>query len=109
MVYNKKAIKKYQANHPERVKIHRRKRALSRYGLTLADYDRILAGQEGACAICYTDTPGGPGGRFAVDHDHATGVVRGLLCSRCNFVLGYAKEDPDVLSRAIQYLREHRA
>lgn len=59
-----------------------------RYGITLEDYERILESQNGGCAICETTTPGGRGNRFHVDHNHETGVVRGLLCWTCNRRLG---------------------
>lgn len=53
-------------------------------GVTDADYYRMLAGQDGRCALC-PSTP--KTRRFSVDHDHATGAVRGLLCHRCNRAL----------------------
>jgi Recombination endonuclease VII len=53
-------------------------------GLSLADYDTLLAAQEGHCALC----PATPKSRrLHVDHDHRTGLVRGLLCHRCNRAL----------------------
>lgn len=73
-----------------------------RYGLTLAEYDEMLAQQQHRCAVCL----GGPRGRkrFHVDHDHQTGEIRGLLCWRCNSVLGNVEENADVLLRMIAYL-----
>jgi len=58
-----------------------------RYGLTLEDYDRMLEDQDGKCAICGDIEPSGR--RLAVDHDHHTGNIRGLLCLRCNTRLGF--------------------
>jgi hypothetical protein len=76
-----------------------------KYGITVDDYDALFASQAGRCAICSTDSPGGRG-RFHVDHDHATGEVRGLLCTNCNAGLGQFKDDPDRLGAAIRYLAD---
>ena len=72
--------------------------------MTLEDYDALYEKQSGECAICGTDTPGGPGERFRVDHNHDTGEVRGLLCNSCNRGLGYFKDSPTFLSKASTYL-----
>ena len=72
--------------------------------MTLEDYDKLYEEQHGQCAICGTDTPGGPGERFKVDHNHSTGEVRGLLCNNCNRGLGYLKDSPTILSKALTYL-----
>jgi len=69
-------------------------------GFTIADYDRLLKEQDGKCAICEATQLQ----NFDVDHDHKTGVVRGLICRDCNFMLGKAKDDPIILSRAVEYL-----
>jgi hypothetical protein len=58
------------------------------YGITAADYAAMLLKQGGVCAICSSRTAGGRGPRFHVDHCHATGRVRGLLCTMCNARLG---------------------
>lgn len=81
----------------------RENRLHKKYGLEKGEYDFILQQQNGACAICGT---GDPGKRktFAVDHDHKTGVVRGLLCFSCNVGLGHFKDDTKALSNAIHYL-----
>jgi len=73
------------------------------YGVTPEQYAALLARQEGRCAICQTDQPGGKGS-WHVDHDHATGGVRGLLCSQCNLMLGHARDDPARLRAALEYL-----
>lgn len=87
----------------------RRCLAVMVYGLTAADYDRMLAAQGNACAICASSTPGGRWGVFVVDHDAETGRVRGLLCNGCNAAIGGLRHDPALLQRAIEYLDEHRA
>jgi len=82
------------------------------FGMTEADYDRMLERQGGVCAIC-----GGPEpnkSRFSVDHDHMCcpgrkscgKCVRGLLCRQCNTGIGNLGESPDTLRAAIEYLEE---
>jgi hypothetical protein len=61
---------------------------LKRYGITLEDYECLLAEQGGNCAICGNHPPDKGASRLSVDHDHGTGQVRGLLCRRCNTMLG---------------------
>ena len=90
-----------------------RKRELSRrrheqhvgdtYGITGDEYEALYIAQEGVCAICQRAT--GKRRRLAVDHDHDTGYVRGLLCKTCNYkVLGHLRDDTEALQRAIDYL-----
>jgi hypothetical protein len=73
------------------------------YGLEEGDYERIKACQGGKCFICQRAT--GAARRLSVDHDHATGRVRGLLCRPCNDVLGHARDDAEYFRRAVQYLQ----
>jgi hypothetical protein len=71
-------------------------------------YENLLATQHGLCAICQrpeTRMQSGRPSRLAFDHDHSTGRIRGLLCHGCNTFLGLAREDPTVLTAAIDYLR----
>jgi hypothetical protein len=78
------------------------------YGLTLAEYKKILDGQNGVCAICGTDDPKGKSGTyFVVDHDHETGENRGLLCNRCNRAIGLLGESRDLLQSASEYLKKY--
>lgn len=79
----------------------RRAERLRRYGLSKADYERMLVRQSGRCAICLK-VPDEP---LCVDHCHKTGQVRGLLCRRCNLGLGHFSDDLDVFSRATRYLK----
>lgn len=74
----------------------------NRFGLTVEDYKALLAYQGGACAIC--QEPCASGCRLGVDHNHATGEVRALLCASCNLGLGKFKDCPDLLDRATIYL-----
>jgi hypothetical protein len=77
-----------------------------RYGLTPADFDRMLAAQQGNCAVC-----GQPLGERhqTIDHCHRTGKVRGIVHAPCNLVLGNAREDIEVLRGAIAYLTRQGA
>lgn len=84
----------------------RRTMILRRYGLTPADYDRMLAAQGGVCAVC-GDGPQ-PRRRLQVDHCHATEKVRALLCANCNSALGHAKESVERLEALVRYLRTHQ-
>jgi hypothetical protein len=73
--------------------------------MTDIQYDEMLKLQGGACACC-KQSPKGE--RLAVDHDHRTGIVRALLCRRCNLVLGKVHDDSDLLSRLAEYVELHR-
>jgi hypothetical protein len=77
-----------------------------KFGITIAEYERLFAAQQGLCAICQ-QPPGSR--RFDVDHCHNSKVVRGLLCTRCNRLLGYAYDNINNLRRAIDYLTNERA
>ncbi len=79
----------------------------TKYGITLADYDRMFEEQNGRCWMC--QRPGnkfgrGRMGRLHVDHNHKTGKVRGLLCYCCNGILGLANDSTETLARGISYL-----
>lgn len=73
-------------------------------GFTLVEYDAMLEGQGGCCAIC-GKTPAENNRRLATDHNHETGEVRGLLCDNCNRALGLLQDSPEVCRRAMLYLR----
>jgi len=80
-----------------------------RYGLTLEQYDEMNRIQGGRCAIC-NKVPAGTSHisrRLAVDHDHATGTVRGLLCGTCNTTIGMIEDRPELLDRMRRYLSKH--
>lgn len=77
-----------------------------RYGITPEQYSRLLESQDYLCAICRKPEPNPRYEYLSVDHDHTTGEVRGLLCSLCNPMIGYAKNDPEILESAIRYLQE---
>ena len=76
---------------------------MTRYGITVGEYDALLENQGGKCALCERDTHDVLGRRLAVDHNHKTGVVRGLLCMNCNTKVA-GLEDADQLARTFTYM-----
>lgn len=104
----------YRASRKDIINAHRRRRRATdadfreksrarRYGLSLQEYREILARQGNACAICKT-----PGRPLCIDHCHATGKVRGLLCTKCNVGLGNYNDDPTLIRAAMAYLEASR-
>lgn len=101
---------KWYAKNRERLKNrpqHKRNRAQARdhnykvvYGITAAQVDQMRADQKDHCLICDSVM----GEAYNVDHDHVTGEVRGILCRHCNLMLGYARDNPAILQRGINYL-----
>lgn len=93
--------KKYYARDKQKT----RDRILrAKFGISLEDYDRLFKIQNYGCAIC-----GGLNSdrALAVDHNHKTGQVRGLLCSRCNAAIGFLQEDTNRALKAIEYIRRY--
>lgn len=79
------------------------------YGLTSVTLSEFYEKHGNVCGICGgTDSPSQWGNRLHIDHDHATGALRGLLCHGCNVGLGSFADDPDRLEAAAKYLRSHR-
>ena len=104
--------KNYRTNNAARVAAYMRVYHLANtYGLTVADYDAMKAAQGGVCAICKKlETKVFKGERLmemAIDHDHKTGKVRGLLCAQCNSGLGNFRDDTELMLTAMAYLEEH--
>lgn len=93
---------RWRAQNPER---RANQHYVKRYGITKAQKDAMLHRQGGVCACCQEPTRAD----WHVDHCHATNVVRGVLCSHCNWMLGNALESPVRLTRALTYLRRHTA
>lgn len=98
--YCKECAANYYNEHKEEVK----DRVLQRsYGITLEDYNKMFQNQNGLCIGCYRHQSQLKKA-FAVDHDHKTGKIRGLLCDDCNQFLGKIKDNPAVLRRLADYL-----
>lgn len=108
---NKETIKKQRKEYTERerFKIARRVRAnklRARYGMSEDQYNLLLALQEAVCAICGAQHT--QDRMLAVDHDHQTGQVRGLLCGNCNRAIGLFRDSTENLKNAIKYLYDSR-
>lgn len=78
----------------------------SKYGITVDQYEQMLAAQDGACAICRQQQTDPRKKRLAVDHCHETGTVRGLLCEKCNRGIGLLGDNLASLRAATIYLEE---
>ena len=89
---------------PERARDNHYRRT---YGISLADFNRMVLEQGNKCACCDSDKPGGKHNQWCVDHDHITGAVRQLLCKDCNIVLGLVEDSPEHLQRLIDYIIRH--
>ena len=100
----KARVKKSHRNDPDRARDRHLRRT---YGLSLADFNRMVLEQGSKCACCGTDKPGGQHGQWNVDHDHITGDVRQLLCKDCNIVLGIVEDSPEHLYKLINYVLRH--
>lgn len=106
----------WRAANPDKDRAHRNKELRSpalrerqlrtKFGITPADYERMHAAQNGLCAVCKAPPP--QGRRYlAVDHNHTTGAVRGLLCDACNTALGLAADSSERLKNLAIYLDTH--
>lgn len=94
----------YRKAHPDRTSAYHRKSFLRRsYGMETDEYEALLGKQGGGCAICKSSRGAR---RLHVDHDHDSGVIRGLLCHGCNTAIGLLKEDPSLIEAALLYLEK---
>jgi hypothetical protein len=97
----------------EAARQERRRRVLqTTFGLSLEQYEAMHESQKGLCAICHKPETAKNNydavtRKLAVDHNHSTGKIRGLLCSACNTGLGLLQDNPAVLQAAIEYLKSH--
>lgn len=109
--YENRRQREWNKLNPEKRARYRRRSLLKNtYGLTEAEFDGLLAKQNGRCPICLEAIQlSGTGGmaKLAIDHDHETGRVRGLLCGTCNTGIGLLKDDVEVLARALDYVEFH--
>lgn len=96
-------VREYRVKYPEKVIEYGRTSNLRKaFGITVAEYEALLAEQSGGCGICGKTCT--TGRRLAVDHDHETGRVRGLLCSRCNRGIGLFFDSAEHLRKAADYV-----
>lgn len=94
--------KNWRKLNPGKVKIYKRREALKQYLITLDQYNELNKAQQGLCRICGAEDKTRS---LAVDHDHKTNKVRGLLCNCCNRGLGYFYDNPNLLNNAVSYLK----
>lgn len=103
-VYMEQA-RKYQKNHvlnPDIKKSRKDVKLRKTYGITIEQYSILLETQSGKCAICKLKEQKR---ELAVDHNHTTGKVRGLLCHKCNVSLGLLKESTENMESMISYVK----
>jgi hypothetical protein len=118
--------KKYAKEHPEKIKAYYQKNKIKikeyrdknkdqkrnsmrikEFGINNEEYNQLFIEQNGVCAICFKPERAKQNGilvLLAIDHDHKTGKIRGLLCTRCNVGLGHFNDDPILLRSATKYL-----
>lgn len=114
------AHRRWKANHPEQFQEYRKQynagplrknvKLKSLYGITLEQYRALEIQQQGECRICgnpETEVTNGKSQRLSVDHDHVTGMVRGLICRNCNRGMGTLNDDPVYLRRCAEYLESY--
>lgn len=94
--YRERSRQQHRSQLERDPSVRRRRGLKHRYNLTVEQYDAMLEKQDGKCAVC------GRSGTLYVDHDHDTGVVRGLLCPRCNTCMNVLDTE-DLLQRLQQY------
>jgi hypothetical protein len=124
--YVRKYSSEYEKNNKQKRSVSRKKRRdadpdkvkhkslLRTFNLALTDYNKMLAEQNNVCAICGKDEvvcfrKSNKTMSLAVDHDHKTGKIRGLLCKKCNTAIGMFYDNIDLLTSAIKYLEKHNA
>lgn len=105
---DKESQKRSREKNP---RVYRNKQLLWTFGITLEQYEQMLADQGGVCAVCgKVEDEIHPQSKkvrnLNVDHCHQTGRVRGLLCNSCNRGIGLLNDDPTVLRQALAYLEK---
>jgi hypothetical protein len=101
-------VRKYAWHHTEQGKRSSANTKLKkRFGITIEEYEKLVKEVGGKCEICGA-TQSTNGHRLAVDHDHQTLQIRGILCKDCNVALTLFQEKETVLQNAIKYLEQRR-
>jgi hypothetical protein len=96
--------KEWYNSYNKNKEYHKNYRLTTKYGIDLSQFNEMYSQQDGKCYICQSSVPND---EIRVDHNHSTGIVRKLLCHNCNVILGHAKEDPDILLKCVEYLRDN--
>lgn len=95
----------WRKRNPDKQKLIDKRADLKKhFGISKEQYDSMMLSQSGTCAICQNVCPSGR--ELAVDHDHNTNKIRGLLCCNCNRGLGLFKDDMNRLFRAADYIKQ---
>lgn len=98
--------KEYRAkNKKDEKELNRIYQKKTKYGIVKEEYDKLFVSQNNRCLICGVEFDSKTKG--VVDHNHKTGLVRGILCNKCNTLLGMANENIEVLENAIKYLKNN--
>jgi len=116
--YFRKYQKEWRKKHRKRLRLYRRGRRDKKvreaeylwrmrkeHGISSSEYKKMVDLQQNRCKICNTEQEGR---RLYLDHDHSTKAIRSLLCHKCNSILGFAKDSPELLEDAAAYLRKHQ-
>jgi hypothetical protein len=96
-----KARRRWAKHHDRLLAEQRARQTKARYGISIEQRDEMAMQQRWCCAIC------GSMVRLFIDHDHANGAVRSLVCHHCNIGLGSFRDNPSALDSAVAYLRRH--
>ena len=104
--YKCRQCEKEERQHPRRKRKQKIAQIKRDYKLGTSEYLKLYKSQKGLCAIC-GDKDRAKGKYLAIDHDHKSGIVRGLLCSNCNCALGLMGENVQTLTCAINYLKSN--
>ena len=104
-------VKARRAKYSLRPDVKERRKKYSKenrrvYGIMPKQKQQMILDQDGKCDICGNELDMGK--YTHIDHDHKTGIVRGVLCRNCNLLLGYGKDNPDIIRAAANYLDKHR-
>lgn len=103
-----KRVAKYRKENPDKIKHTKLQQT---YGISLKMYEALLKDQNGVCAVCERPEKAiwrGLATKLAVDHDHATGKVRGLLCQKCNRAFGLLEESRHSVERLMAYIVKYK-
>ena len=98
-------IKNYTKQNREKIRLIRQKNFIkNKYGVSYKDFDKLIIVQKNKCAICKTVMTQDR----CLDHDHKNNKPRGLLCRKCNWLLGYSNDSIDILKKSIIYLKKYQ-
>lgn len=102
-IKRKEYDKLWRTKHPNKVTHKSHKQNIKRFGMTPEDFAFLVSNQNNKCKLC--EKPFNYGRRPSIDHCHTSGVVRGLLCIKCNGALGLVDDNIQLLSKMIDYLK----